>query len=147
MPYPRAHYYVLVVMAVIVAGFWPSYFTVWSSVPWQSHPHGIPASLWVMMVLAQSWTAHHRQLPLHRAGGKASLLLFPFLIGGPRARSDRPPHAPWAAGGELARAAGAIAVAARGREGAPAALPLPDRRARRDHRRARHGLRRRRRSP
>src|ERR1044072_6219800 len=82
MPYPRAHYYVLVVMAVIVAGFWPSYFTVWSSVPWQSHPHGIPASLWVMMVLAQSWTAHHRQLPLHRAVGKASLLLFPFLIGG-----------------------------------------------------------------
>jgi len=82
MPYPRAHYYVLVVMAVIVAGFWPSYFTVWSSVPWQFHAHGIAASLWVMMVLAQNWTAHHRQLPLHRAVGKASLLLFPFLIGG-----------------------------------------------------------------
>jgi hypothetical protein len=34
------------------------------------------------MVAAQSWTAHHRQLPLHRAVGKSSLLLFPFLIGG-----------------------------------------------------------------
>jgi hypothetical protein len=82
MPYPRAHYYVLVVMAVIVAGFWPSYFAVWGSVPWQFHAHGAAASLWVMMVAAQSWTAHHRQLPLHRAVGKSSLLLFPFLIAG-----------------------------------------------------------------
>ena len=82
MPYPRAHYYVLVVIAVIVAGFWPSYFGVWGSVPWQFHAHGVAASLWVAMVLGQSWTAHHRRLPLHRAIGKSSLLLFPFLIGG-----------------------------------------------------------------
>jgi hypothetical protein len=82
MPYPRAHYYVLVVIAVIVAGFWPSYFSVWGGVPWQFHAHGVAASLWVTMVAAQSWTAHHRQLPLHRAVGKSSLLLFPFLIAG-----------------------------------------------------------------
>ena len=82
MPYPRAHYYVLVCMAVIVAGFWPSYFVKWGAVPWQFHAHGVAASIWVMMVAAQSWTAHHKQLPLHRAVGKSSLLLFPFLIGG-----------------------------------------------------------------
>jgi hypothetical protein len=34
------------------------------------------------MVLAQSLTIHKAQLPLHRAVGKASLILFPFLIGG-----------------------------------------------------------------
>jgi len=82
MPYRHAHYYVLVVMAVIVAGFWPSYFAVWGSVPWQFHAHGVAASLWVAMVAGQSWTAHHGKLPLHRAVGKSSLLLFPFLIGG-----------------------------------------------------------------
>jgi hypothetical protein len=82
MPYPRAHYYVLVVMAVIAVGFWPSYFAVWGSVPWQFHAHGVVASIWVAMVAAQSWTAHHRQLPLHRAVGKSSLFLFPFLIAG-----------------------------------------------------------------
>ena len=69
-------------IAVIVAGFWPSYFAVWGSVPWQFHAHGVAASVWVTMVAAQSWTAHHGQLPLHRAVGKSSLLLFPFLIGG-----------------------------------------------------------------
>jgi hypothetical protein len=82
MPYPRAHYYVLAVIAVIIAGFWPSYFAVWGTVPWQFHAHGVAASIWVLMVFSQSWTAHHGQLPLHRAVGKSSLLLFPFLIGG-----------------------------------------------------------------
>ena len=82
MPYPRAHYYVLLCMAVIAAGFWPSYFVQWGSVPWQFHAHGIAASIWVLMVFGQIWTAHHKQLPLHRAVGKSSLLLFPFLIGG-----------------------------------------------------------------
>ena len=82
MPYPRAHYYVLVVIAVIVAGFWPSYFAASEAVPWQFHAHGVAASIWVVMVAAQSWTAHNKQLPLHRAVGKSSLLLFPFLIGG-----------------------------------------------------------------
>ena len=82
MPYPRAHYYVLAVIAVIIAGFWPSYFGVWGTVPWQFHAHGVAASIWVLMVFSQSWTAHHGQLPLHRAVGKSSLLLFPFLIGG-----------------------------------------------------------------
>lgn len=53
------------------------------TVPWQFHAHGVAASIWVIMVFAQSWTAHHKpQLWLHRAVGKSSLLLFPFLIGG-----------------------------------------------------------------
>ena len=82
MPYPRAHYFVLFVIAVILLGFWPSYFGVWGSVPWQFHAHGTAASLWVTMVAAQSWTAHNQQLALHRAVGKSSLFLFPFLIGG-----------------------------------------------------------------
>lgn len=70
-------------MAVIVAGFWPSYFVELGAVPWQFHAHGVAASIWVTMVFAQSWTAHRKpQLPLHRSVGKASLLLFPFLIGG-----------------------------------------------------------------
>ena len=82
MPYPRAHYYMLVVIAVIAGGFWPTYFSVWNTVPWQFHAHGIAASLWVILVTVQSWTVHRKQLPLHRFIGKSSLLLFPFLIGG-----------------------------------------------------------------
>jgi hypothetical protein len=82
MPYRNAPYYVLFVLAVIVVGFWPSYFTQWTNVPWQFHAHGIAATLWVTMVLVQSWTVHRGQLPLHRAIGKTSLFLFPFLMAG-----------------------------------------------------------------
>jgi hypothetical protein len=82
MPYPRAHYFVLVVIAVILGGFWPTYVSVWDNVPWQFHAHGVAASLWVAMVAAQSWAVHHRRLPLHRLVGKSSLFLFPFLIAG-----------------------------------------------------------------
>lgn len=90
MPYARAPYYMLVVVGVIVIGFWPSYFAVAETSPWQFHAHGMAASLWVLMVTAQSWTAHRRTyLQLHRAVGKASLLLFPFLIAGLAAIVDR----------------------------------------------------------
>jgi hypothetical protein len=83
MPYPRAPFYMLFVIATIIVGFWPSYFAVAPTVPWQFHAHGVAASLWVLMVTTQSWTAQHKhQLQLHRAVGKASLFLFPFLIGG-----------------------------------------------------------------
>jgi hypothetical protein len=83
MPYRHAPYYMLGVIAVILIGFWPSYFAAGTQVPWQFHAHGMAASLWVLMVTAQSWTAQRKaQLPLHRAVGMASLLLFPFLIGG-----------------------------------------------------------------
>lgn len=82
MPYRNAPYYVLFVLAVIGVGFWPSYFAQWTDVPWQFHAHGVAATLWVTLVLAQSWTAHHKQFEIHRAAGKASLFLFPFLMAG-----------------------------------------------------------------
>jgi len=82
MPYRNAPYYVLFVLVVIAVGFWPSYFAKWTEVPWQFHAHGIAATLWVTMVLFQSIAVHKDQLPLHRAVGKSSLFLFPFLIAG-----------------------------------------------------------------
>ena len=82
MPYKNAPYYILAVIAVTVVGFWQSYFSVWGNAPWQFHAHGVAASIWVLMVLFQSVAVHKEQLPLHRAVGKSSLLLFPFLIGG-----------------------------------------------------------------
>jgi hypothetical protein len=73
---------VLFVLAVIAVGFWPSYFAKVGGAPWQFHAHGVASSLWVVLVATQSWTAHNKQLPLHRAAGKTSLMLFPFLIAG-----------------------------------------------------------------
>ena len=82
MPYPRAHYYVLLVIAVTVGGFWESYFSTFAQGPWQFHAHGVAASLWIALVATQSWTAHRKQFTWHAWAGKGSLLLFPFLIAG-----------------------------------------------------------------
>ena len=82
MPYRHAHWWVLAVLGVIVLGFWPSYWSVARTSPWQFHLHGMIATLWVVMVAAQSWTAHRKGWALHRASGQASLFLFPLLIAG-----------------------------------------------------------------
>lgn len=82
MPYKHAPYYILAVIAVTIVGFWESYFSIIGTTPWQFHAHGVAASIWLLMVLFQSVAVHKQQLPLHRAVGKSSLLLFPFLIGG-----------------------------------------------------------------
>ena len=67
----------LAVIGLIFIGFWPSYFTVAGTVPWQFHAHGVAASLWVLTVTAQSWTAHHKnQLQLHRAVGRRACSCF-----------------------------------------------------------------------
>lgn len=81
MPYPRSPLYMLAVIAVIIGGFWPTYFSVWLSAPWQFHLHAIAASLWVLMVTCQSWSARQAK-SLHRSIGLASLVLFPFLTAG-----------------------------------------------------------------
>jgi hypothetical protein len=47
------------------------------------HAHGITASLWLTLLIAQSWTIHHDRRNLHRQLGLLSLALFPlFLAGG-----------------------------------------------------------------
>ena len=51
MPYRNAPYYVAVVIAVILLGFGPSYWSVLPTSRWQFHLHGAISSLWVLMVL------------------------------------------------------------------------------------------------
>jgi len=82
MPYRSAPYWVAGVIGVILLGFWPSYWSRLGTSSWQFHLHGVASSLWVLMVLFQSVAVHKTQLVWHRAVGKASLILFPFLIGG-----------------------------------------------------------------
>lgn len=82
MPYPRAHYYVALVLLVTIAGFWPSFFGNLGDAPLAFHVHGITASAWVVLVVFQSWSIHSRRNTLHRNFGLASLILLPLLVGG-----------------------------------------------------------------
>jgi hypothetical protein len=83
MPYRHAHWYLAAVLAFAGLAFWPQYLSKFSTAPAQMHMHGITATLWVVMLIAQSWTIHHDSRSTHRTMGMLSLVLFPlFLAGG-----------------------------------------------------------------
>lgn len=83
MPYPRAHYYLLLLIPLVGLAFWPGYFSRLDEAPLAFHLHGITASLWMLLLITQSWAIHGRRRALHRALGRTSIVLVPlFLVGG-----------------------------------------------------------------
>ena len=82
MPYKYGHYFVALVLVVILAGFWPSYFTLVGQVPPAFHVHAATATGWVLLLLVQSVAIHARRNAFHRMVGKASFIMFPLLIAG-----------------------------------------------------------------
>jgi hypothetical protein len=83
MPYRYAHWYLLSLFPLAGLAFWQGYISQIRTASFEFHAHGITATLWLMLLTAQSWTIHHNQRRLHRSVGAASLILFPlFLAGG-----------------------------------------------------------------
>jgi hypothetical protein len=82
MPYPQANYFVGLTLLVIVVGFWGSYFTEIGDVPTAFHVHAFTATSWVVLLMLQVWSIHHRRNDLHKLVGKLSLALFPLLMVG-----------------------------------------------------------------
>jgi hypothetical protein len=83
MPYRHAPLVLVLLLPLIVVAFWPSYFSRLGQAPLAFHAHALTATLWVVLLIAQSWAIHQRRIGLHRAGGMISFLIFPlFLVGG-----------------------------------------------------------------
>ena len=83
MPYRHAHWYLLALFPFAGLAFWQSYLSQLRASPAEFHIHGITATLWLILLVVQSWTMHVNQRALHRTVGTASLILFPlFLMGG-----------------------------------------------------------------
>jgi len=83
MPYGKAHWFLLALFPITALAFWPGYLSQLASAPIEFHFHGVTATLWLMLLLAQSWTMQAGRRDLHRLLGMSSLVLFPlFLVGG-----------------------------------------------------------------
>ncbi len=83
MPYRHAHWYLLALFPFIGAAFWRDYLSQITTASWAFHAHGMTATLWLILLIVQSWTMSRNQRQTHRTIGTFSLVLFPlFLAGG-----------------------------------------------------------------
>ncbi len=80
MPYRQAHWFVGFVLAVILVGFWASYWSPIRAVPLAFHVHALSSCTWLMLLIVQSVAIHSSSRALHRQLGLASLALFPLMI-------------------------------------------------------------------
>lgn len=82
MPYRHAWLFIVALIAATVFAFWRSYFGVLSSASAGFHIHGLTATLWMLLLLAQSWTPHRRQMAAHRLVGRATFVAAPLFAAG-----------------------------------------------------------------
>jgi hypothetical protein len=80
MPYRHAPWFVGFVLLVIMAGFWASYFAAQRAIPLAFHVHAISSMMWLALLMVQQVAVQRRAIELHRILGKASFVLFPFMI-------------------------------------------------------------------
>ena len=82
MPYKRAWIGVIIMLLLSVAAFWRNYWGTFTTVPWQYHVHGLSATVWMLLLIAQSWSIHHDQRGLHKTAGLLIFALIPVFAAG-----------------------------------------------------------------
>lgn len=71
----------LMLAPVILLAFWPAYFGVLPTAPFAFHAHGLTATVWLLLVGFQSWSAHRADRRLHRTAGLAVFAAVPLFAG------------------------------------------------------------------
>lgn len=82
MPYRHAWIFIVALLATTVFAFWRSYFGVLSTATAGFHIHGVTATLWMLLLLAQSLTPHRQRMRLHRLMGRATFVAVPLFAAG-----------------------------------------------------------------
>ncbi|MBB4152446.1 hypothetical protein GGQ80_000322 [Sphingomonas jinjuensis] len=79
MPYRRAHWWLIALALTIPLAFWPGYFSPTARRTPALHAHAFAATLWLLLLIVQSWSASSRRLALHRASGRALFAAVPMF--------------------------------------------------------------------
>ena len=81
--YKNVSYFFVVILAILVVGFWKSYFSrfpVFDSLTYVHHTHTLLLMLWFAMLIVQPILIYQKRLDLHRLFGKFSYVLVPLLV-------------------------------------------------------------------
>lgn len=82
MPFRYAHWWVLATFPFAALAFWPRYLAVFDTSPWSYHLHGATATMWLLLVIIQSWSIQRGYRQFHRTNGLVSFALFPLFMAG-----------------------------------------------------------------
>jgi uncharacterized membrane protein YozB (DUF420 family) len=82
MPYPHAHYWILLLLVLTGVAFSPSYFLKLADAPLAHHVHGLSATAWFLLLALQSWLIHSGRRVAHRAFGLSSIGLAAVFLAG-----------------------------------------------------------------
>lgn len=82
MPFRHAHWWVLATFPLAGLAFWPGYLSAFSTSPWSYHLHGATATMWLVLIIIQSWSIQNGHWQFHRTNGLASFALFPLFMAG-----------------------------------------------------------------
>ncbi len=83
MPYRHAWMWCLAIIAISSIAFWPGYLSQLGTSKITSHFHAITATLWILLIAAQSWSIDAGQRDRHRSLGLGIFVMVPlFFVGG-----------------------------------------------------------------
>jgi uncharacterized membrane protein len=78
--YVNAPLYFGLLLAVALAGFYPSYYGRLDEAKALHQFHGGVATLWMLLLIGQGWLMRERQLGLHRLVGRGSVVLAALFV-------------------------------------------------------------------
>lgn len=84
MDFENSGYYFIGVLALVILGFWPSYFAKFidrtADFTLYFHFHAVTATLWLALLIVQPILIQKKKLQLHRLLGKISYVLIPLIF-------------------------------------------------------------------
>ena len=78
LPFPQAHLWLLIPFVISVSGFYFTYWSKFTEVPFRQHVHGLTSTAWYLLLILQPWLIHNKSVSYHRKFGFVAL----FLAGG-----------------------------------------------------------------
>jgi hypothetical protein len=76
----RSWKYFVAFFALALLAFWPSYISRPATFAPFTHLHAATASIWMILLIAQSWAIGARKVLLHRRLGKMSYIFAPLVV-------------------------------------------------------------------
>lgn len=76
----RSWKYFAAYLLLAAIAFWPTYLSQPRASSPYTHFHAATATLWMVLLIAQSWAIGARRVPLHRLLGKGSYALAPLVL-------------------------------------------------------------------